>query len=56
MPATEFISSTLETRLKVRPGHMVLAEGTKVGSKSGQAQTVVLVTASTDEASPRDGN
>ena len=56
VPATEFISSTLETRLKVRPGHMVLAEGTKVGSKSGQAQTVVLVTASTDEASPRDGN
>jgi type II secretory pathway component GspD/PulD (secretin) len=51
VPATEFVMSTLETRLKVRPGHMVLAQGTK----SGQAQTVILVTASTDEASPKDG-
>jgi type II secretory pathway component GspD/PulD (secretin) len=55
VPATEFVIATVETRLKVRPGHMVLAEGTKVGSKTGQAQTVVLVTARTDEASPKDG-
>ena len=55
VPATEVVISILETRLKVRPGHMVLAQGTKAGSKSGQAQTVILVTASTDEASPKDG-
>jgi type II secretory pathway component GspD/PulD (secretin) len=54
LPATEFVSSTLETRLKVRSGHVVLAQGTKTGSKSGQVQTVVLVSATTDEASPKD--
>jgi len=55
IPATEFVISTVETRVKVRPGHIVLAQGTKAGSKAGQAQTVVLVTASTDESSPKDG-
>jgi len=55
VPATEFVTSTLETNLRVRPGQMVLAEGTKAGSKSGQAQTVILVTAGTDDAGPKDG-
>lgn len=55
IPATEFVVFTLETRVKVRPGQIVLAQGTKAGSKAGQAQTVILVTASTDEASPKDG-
>jgi len=54
-PATEFVVFTLETRVKVRPGQIVLAQGTKAGSKAGQAQTVILVTASTDEASPKVG-
>ena len=51
VPATEVITSTLETRLRVRPGHMVIAQGTKSMSKSGQVQTIILVTVSTDEAS-----
>jgi hypothetical protein len=55
IPATKFVISTLETRVKVRSGHIVLAQGTKAGSKVGQAQTVILVTASTDAASPKDG-
>jgi type II secretory pathway component GspD/PulD (secretin) len=55
VPATEFVISTLETRLRVRPGQMVVAEGTKAESKSGQARTVILVTASIGEASPKSG-
>lgn len=50
VPATEVVTSTLDTRLRVRPGHMVIAQGTKTSSKSGQAQTVILVTAGSDEA------
>jgi type II secretory pathway component GspD/PulD (secretin) len=53
--SAEFISATLETRLKVRSGHIVLAGGMKASAKAGQAQTVVLVTASTDESSRREG-
>ncbi len=54
IPAAEFVTSTLETRLKVRPGHMVLAQGTKAESKAGQARTIVLVSASTDEGGTKD--
>jgi type II secretory pathway component GspD/PulD (secretin) len=50
VPGTEFVTSTLETRLRVRPGRVVLAQGTASTSPSGQAQTVVLVSAATDEA------
>jgi Flp pilus assembly secretin CpaC len=50
VPAAEFTVFNLETRVKVRPGQVVLAEGTKAESKAGQAQTIVLVSASTDEA------
>jgi hypothetical protein len=52
--ATEFVVFSLETRVKVRPGQFVLAEGTKTGAKSGQAQRIVLVTASTDEGTSKD--
>jgi hypothetical protein len=55
VPATEFVTSTLETRVKVPSGQIVLAEGSKAGSKAGQAQTVILVTASTDEPNPKGG-
>ena len=55
IPAAEFVSFTLETRVKVRPGHFVLAEGSKAASKAGQSQTVILVTASVDETNPKAG-
>ena len=55
IPAAEFVSFSLETRVKVRPGHFVLAEGNKAASKAGQAQTVILVTASMDETNPKAG-
>jgi Flp pilus assembly secretin CpaC len=53
VPAAEFTVFNLETRVKVRPGQVVLAEGTKTESKAGQAQTIVLASASTDEAGAR---
>jgi Flp pilus assembly secretin CpaC len=46
VPAAEFVLFNLETRVKVRPGQVVLAEGTKAESKAGQAQTIVFVSAS----------
>jgi type II secretory pathway component GspD/PulD (secretin) len=55
IPAAEFVSFSLETRVKVRPGHFVLAEGNKATSKAGQAQTIILVTASVDEDNPKAG-
>jgi len=55
IPAAEFVVSNLETEVKVRPGQMVLAQGMKAESKAGQAQTIVLVTASTEEAGARGG-
>jgi hypothetical protein len=48
VPATAFTVFNLETRLKVRPGQVVLAEGTRSGSKAGQAQAIVFVSASTE--------
>ncbi len=41
----EFTQFTLETRVKVPAGQIVLAEGAKSGSKAGQVQTIVLVSA-----------
>jgi type II secretory pathway component GspD/PulD (secretin) len=55
IPAAEFVVFTLETRVKVRPGHFVLAEGSKAASKTGQSQTIILVTASVDETNPKAG-
>jgi hypothetical protein len=55
IPAAEFVVFTLETRVKVRPGHFVLAEGSKAASKAGQSQTVILVTATVDESNPKAG-
>jgi Flp pilus assembly secretin CpaC len=53
VPAAEFTVFNLETRVKVRPGQVVLAEGAKTESKAGQAQTIILVSASTDEATAK---
>ena len=55
VPATEFVASTLETRLRVRPGHIVLAQSTTARSKAGQVQRVILVGASTEGAGQKDG-
>jgi hypothetical protein len=55
VPATAFVASTLETRLRVRPGHIVLAQSTTARSKAGQVQRVILVGASTEEAGRKDG-
>jgi Bacterial type II and III secretion system protein/Bacterial type II/III secretion system short domain len=55
IPAAEFGTFSLDTRVKVRPGHFVLAEGSKTASKAGQAQTVILVTAGVDETNPKAG-
>jgi type II secretory pathway component GspD/PulD (secretin) len=55
IPATEFGTVHLETRLTLRPGQFVLAEGSRTGSKAWQAQLVVLVSASTEEANPDGG-
>jgi type II secretory pathway component GspD/PulD (secretin) len=51
----EFITLTAESRLKVRPGHAVLVQGTKGGPKEGHVQTVVLVAVRTEGTSPKDG-
>jgi hypothetical protein len=50
VPATEFVSSTLESRVRVAPGQIVLVENTTAGSKTGQFQKVTLVGVSTDES------
>jgi hypothetical protein len=55
VPAPEFVTSTFESRLKVRPGHVIQAEDTKTVSKAGQAQKVILVTASVEEPAPEGG-
>jgi hypothetical protein len=55
VPATAFVASTLETRLRVRPGHIVLAQSATARSKAGQVQRVILVGASTEEARQKDG-
>jgi type II secretory pathway component GspD/PulD (secretin) len=53
--APEFVHFSLESRVKVRPGQTVMAQGAKTGSKAGEAQTIVLVSASVDEAAPKSG-
>jgi hypothetical protein len=50
-----FVTSTLESRLKVRSGIVTVAQDLKTGSKAGQSQTLILVWASTDEATSKDG-
>ena len=55
IPAAEFVTSTLKTRLKVRSGQIVLAENTKSGSKAGRVQTIVLVGVSTEERGQKGG-
>jgi type II secretory pathway component GspD/PulD (secretin) len=53
--AAEFGVFTLETRVKVRPGHFTLAEGSTASSKAWQSQTLILVTAGVDETNPKTG-
>jgi type II secretory pathway component GspD/PulD (secretin) len=43
--AAEMANSTVETKLTLKPGHSVVVSGVKTTSKSGQAQTVMIVTA-----------
>lgn len=43
--AKEIVTSQLKTRLNVRPGQAVLAEGVQTKAPSGAAQTFVIVTA-----------
>jgi hypothetical protein len=47
-PGAEFLLFTLESRLKLRPGQVVLAEGTKADSKTSKAETIVLVSATAE--------
>jgi hypothetical protein len=53
--APGFASATLESRLRVRPGHVVVAQATSSTAKMGRAEAIILVGASTDEAGLRDG-
>jgi hypothetical protein len=48
LPATEFVTSSLESKLKVRPGYVVLAQAKAIAWKSGQTQALVLVSAVTE--------
>lgn len=48
-PATEVINTSLESRLKVRPGQFVLAQSAAIETKAGPAQRVILVTATTED-------
>lgn len=43
--ATEIVMSRLKSRLTLRPGQSVLAEGVQTKASSGTAQTLVIVTA-----------
>jgi type II secretory pathway component GspD/PulD (secretin) len=43
--ATEIITATLKTKLNVRSEQAVAAQGVKTDSKSGQAQTLIIVAA-----------
>ncbi len=47
-PAAEFTTFTLETRVKLASGQVVLAEGTKAESKAAQPQMIVLVSATAE--------
>jgi Flp pilus assembly secretin CpaC len=47
--AAEFVTATVETRAKVRPGTLIVAQGTKSNSKASWAQTIILVGARTEE-------
>jgi type II secretory pathway component GspD/PulD (secretin) len=48
--APEFITARLKTKVTVRPEQTVATEGVKTESKSGQAQTLILVSARIQDA------
>jgi hypothetical protein len=54
-PATEFVTTSLTTRVQLTSGHAVLAQGVKSSSKSQQAQALVVVTARLTDAEGRPG-
>jgi type II secretory pathway component GspD/PulD (secretin) len=51
--AAEFITADLKTKLSVAPGQAVAAQGVKTDSKSGPAQTLMIVTARVVEPGAR---
>jgi type II secretory pathway component GspD/PulD (secretin) len=53
--ATEFISSTLEAKVAVAPGRALPVRGVKTTSKSGRAQTLVIVSAQVVDAAAGAG-
>ena len=53
--APQFATFSLESRVKVWPGQVVVAQGAKAASKAGEARTIVLVSASLDETASKGG-
>jgi hypothetical protein len=51
----EILSTTLESRVSVRPGRVVLAQGAWTGSKTESGAMLVLVTARVEDLSPQRG-
>jgi type II secretory pathway component GspD/PulD (secretin) len=54
--ATEFISSTLDSKLTLTPGKALVARGVKTTSKSGREQTLVIVSADVVDPAASAGN
>jgi Bacterial type II/III secretion system short domain len=50
VPATEFLISTLESKLSVRTGHVALAQGMATESKTRHAETIILISAVIEDA------
>jgi hypothetical protein len=48
LAAPGFVTAHLELRLRVRPGHVAVAESTKSATKEAQAQRMILVSASAE--------
>ena len=53
IPAAEFVTTSLESQVKVRPGHAVLAEGMTNSSKTGEGMLVIVSVSG--EETQRDG-
>jgi hypothetical protein len=50
----EFLTATVDSRLNLRSGQVVLVQSTKTGSKAGWTQKVILVTATVEDAGHKD--
>jgi type II secretory pathway component GspD/PulD (secretin) len=53
IPATEFLQTTLTSKISVPPGKAVLAKDAKVVSKEGEGETLILVGARVLESAPK---